>query len=591
MAKKRVYEIAKELGVPTKELITTLAELGMEGLRAVNAVEEEEAEVIRDLFQESQAKVNSAEQEQTVAEEAPPAEEESLGKEPRRKAPQKGDPRPPVVAVLGHIDHGKTTLLDAVRRAHVAAGEAGGITQSIGAYQARIGERAITFVDTPGHKAFTAMRARGAQVTDIAVLVVAADDGVMAQTVEAIDHIKAAQVPMLVAINKTDKAQGNLDRIRQELAQHGFNPEDWGGDTIMDPMSALNGEGVDDLLEMILLVADMEDFRGEPAGELDATVIESHVDPARGPVATVIVKNGTLKARDCIVVGSTWGRIRALLDHQGHQVPAAGPGTPVQIMGLNDVPEAGERVEAFPDQKKAKREVSARQLAEQAQRQTVRPAMTFEDLLSQAQTENLYVVLKATSTGALEAARGEMNSVEQEGVEIHVLHQGVGGITESDVLLLTAVTEGQPLVLGFGVRVDNKARRAAEGHRIPIRTYDIIYDLTEDVRRAVRRLAGPEYVETKVGEAEVLQLFDIDGIGTVAGCAVTSGRAVRGGAVRVLRNGEGIHTGEIQTLKRFAEDVREVQAGRECGIRVRDFEGVEQGDVLEFYAMEEVQPE
>ncbi len=591
MAKKRVYEIAKELGVPTKELISTLSELGMEGLRALNAVDDEEAEVIRDLFQEGQTQARSAEQGEAAGEDSQSAEPEASAKEIRPKAPQTGDPRPPVVAVLGHIDHGKTTLLDAVRKAHTAEGEAGGITQSIGAYQAEIGERAITFIDTPGHKAFTAMRARGAQVTDIAVLVVAADDGVMAQTVEAIDHIKAAQVPMIVAINKTDKAAGNLDKIRQELAQHGFTPEDWGGETIMVPMSALNGEGVDDLLEMILLVADMEDFRGETAGELGATVIESHIDPALGPVATVIVKNGTLKARDSIVVGSTWGRIRALLDHQGRQVPSAGPGTPVQIMGLNDVPEAGERVESFPDQKKDKREASARRLAEQAQRQTVRPPMTFEDLLSQAQTETLYVVLKATSTGALEAARGEMNSVEQEGVEIQVLHQGVGGITESDVLLLTAVTEGQPLVLGFGVKVDNKARRAAESHRIPIRTYDIIYDLTEDVRRAVRRLAGPEYVETKVGEAEVLQLFDIDGVGTIAGCAVTSGRVIRGGSVRVLRDGEPIHTGEIQTLKRFTDDVREVQSGRECGIRVRDFNDVRQGDTLEIYSMEEVQPE
>ncbi len=589
VGKKRVYEIAKELGVPTKELISTLAELGMAGLRAVNAVEEEEAEVIRELYQESQAKEATAESGEAVTEQE--AQEERATQEPRRKAPQRGDPRPPVVAVLGHIDHGKTTLLDAIRRAHVTQDEAGGITQSIGAYQAEVDGRSVTFIDTPGHKAFTAMRARGAQVTDIAVLVVAADDGVMAQTVEAVDHIKAAQVPMIVAINKVDKASQNLDKVRQELAQLGFTPEDWGGDTIMVPMSALNGEGVDDLLEMVFLVADMEGFRGEPDGELDATVIESHIDLARGPLATVIVKNGTLKNRDHVVVGSTWGRIRALLGHHGRQVNSAGPSTPVQIMGLNDVPEPGEKVEWFPDQKKAKREASARQMAEQADRPMVRPAMTFEDLLSQAQTESLYVVLKATSAGALEAARGEMNTVEQEGVEIQVLHAGVGAITESDLALLTAVTEGQPLVLGFGVKVDNKARRVAETRSIPIRTYDIIYDLTEDVRRAVRRLAGPEYVETKVGEAEVLQLFEIDGVGAIAGCAVTSGRAIRGGLVKVRRDGETIHSGEIQSLKRFVQDVREVQAGRECGIRVRDFDDVQQGDVLEIYAMEEVHPE
>jgi len=567
-----------------------LAELGMEGLRAVNAVEEEEAEVIRDLFLEGQGQPSSDEAQESGADEATP-EEQAPAAEPRRKAPQVGDPRPPVVAVLGHIDHGKTTLLDGIRRAHVVEGEPGGITQSIGAYQAQVGERTITFLDTPGHKAFTAMRARGAQVTDIAVLVVAADDGVMAQTVEAIDHIKAAQLPILVAINKTDKAPQNVDRVKQELTQHGFVPEDWGGDTVMVPISALNGEGVEDLLEMLLLVADMEDFRGEPAGELQATVIESHIDTARGPLATVIVKNGTLRARDCVVVGTTWGRIRALIDHRGEQTPSAGPGTPVQIMGLENVPDAGERLEVFPDQKKAKREASARQLAEEAQRQPGRATMTFEDLLAQAQTENLYVVLKATSMGALEAARGEMNSVEQEGVDIQVLHGGVGAITESDVALLSAVDTGQPLVLGFAVKVDNKARRAAEIRGIPIRTYDIIYDLTEDVRRAVRRLAGPEYVEKKVGEAEVLQLFDIDGVGRIAGCAVTSGRVIRGAIVKVRRNDEIIHNGELQTLKRFAQDVREVESGRECGIRVRDFDEVQQGDVLEIYSMEEVQPE
>lgn len=587
VAKKRVYEIARELGVPTKELISTLADLGMEGLRAVHAVEDEEVEVIRELIEEHQSK----EAEAPAADEAAPETEEEAPPAPRPRIKQTGDPRPPVVAVLGHIDHGKTTLLDAIRRAHVTEGEAGGITQSIGAYQANVNDRLITFIDTPGHKAFTAMRARGALVTDIAVLVVAADDGVMAQTVEASDHVKAANVPVIVAVNKVDKAPQNLDKVRNELAQLGYTPEDWGGDTITVPLSALNGEGVDDLLEMILLTADMEDFRGDPKAELLATVIEAHMDPARGPVATVVVKNGMMKERDVVVVGTTWGRIRALLDHQGNRVPSVGPGTPVQIMGLNDVPEAGEQVEAFPNQNKAKREASARHMAEQAQRQTVRPMLTFEDLLSQVETQKLYVVLKATSMGALEAARGELSTVEQEGVEIQVLHAGVGNITESDVLLLSAVTDGQPMVLGFAVKVDSKSRKSAESRGIPIRTYDIIYDLTDDVRRAVRRLAGPEYVETKVGEAEVLKLFEIDSVGTIAGCAVTAGRVLRSSTVHVIRDGERIHTGEIGTLKRFAQDVREVQSGKECGIRIRDYDEVREGDVLEFYAMEEVHPE
>ncbi len=587
MAKKRVYEIARELGLPTKELISTLADLGMEGLRAVHAVEDEEAEVIRELIEEHQSK----EAEAPADDEVEPETEEEVPTTPRPRVKQTGDPRPPVVAVLGHIDHGKTTLLDAIRRAHVTEGEAGGITQSIGAYQAQVNDRLITFIDTPGHKAFTAMRARGALVTDIAVLVVAADDGVMAQTVEASDHLKAANVPVIIAVNKVDKAPQNLDKLRNELAQLGYTPEDWGGNTITVPLSALNGEGVDDLLEMILLTADMEDFRGDAKADLVATVIEAHIDPGRGPVATVVVKNGMLKERDVVVVGTTWGRIRALLDHQGNRVPSAGPGTPVQIMGLNDVPEAGEQLEPFANQHMAKREAAARHMAEQARRQIVRPMLTFEDLLSQEETQKLYVVLKATSMGALEAARGELNTVEQEGVEIQVLHAGVGNITESDVLLLSAVTEGQPMVLGFAVKVDGKSRKAAESRGIPIRAYDIIYDLTDDVRRAVRRLAGPEYVESKIGEAQILKLFEIDSIGTIAGCAVTAGRVQRDSATRVLRDGEVIHTGDIATLKRFAQDVREVQSGKECGIRIRDFDEVREGDVLEFYAMEEVHPD
>ncbi len=581
VSKKRVYEIARELDVPSKDLISALAEMGMEGLRAVNTVEDEEAELIRELYLEHQQR-------------APAPEAAEAEAEPERpKAPRTvGDPRPPIVAVLGHIDHGKTTLLDAIRRAHVADEEAGGITQSIGAYQAMVDGRPITFIDTPGHKAFTAMRARGAQVTDIAVLVVAADDGVMAQTLEALDHIRAAGVPIIVAINKVDKAAQNLDKVKQELAKVGLNPEEWGGDTITVPMSALNNEGVDDLLEMIVLVADMEDIRGEPAGSLEATVIESHLDPGMGPVATVIVRNGTLRERDIIVVGAAWGRIRALMDHRGQRLKEAGPGTPAQVLGLSDVADAGDRVERVASQSEAKRLAGSRQQAAREQRQTARPLMTFEDLLEQKETVKLYLVLKASSAGALEAARSEVASIEQlEGVEVQVLHEGVGGITESDVLLLSTVSEGRPLVLGFGVKVDNKAKQAAESRGIPIRTYDIIYDLTEDVSRAVRRLAGPELVETKVGEAEVLQIFDIESVGRVVGCAVRSGRVVRSGTVRVLRDGEFIHAGGIATLRRFTQDVREVQSGRECGIRLRDFDEVKVGDVLEIYTLEEVHPE
>jgi len=581
LSKKRVYEVARELGVPTKELIETLAEMGMPGLKAVNTVEEEEAEVIRELFEEHKGK--------TAAAQAPKEAEPAAAAPAKEKKPKTGVPRPPVVAVLGHIDHGKTTLLDTIRKTHVTQEEAGGITQSIGAYQAEVDGRLITFIDTPGHKAFTSMRARGAQVTDIAVLVVAADDGVMAQTLEAIDHIKAAGVPMIVAINKIDKPEANVDRVMQELAQIGYTPEDWGGDTITVPVSALTGQGVQDLLEMILLVAEMEDIRGDPKGELDATVIESHMDSARGPVATVIVKNGTLRERDIVVVGTTWGRIRALHDHQGKRLKEAGPGTPVQILGLEDVPPAGERVELVKKPNQAKALVEERRRAALEQRRVARPLMTFEDLLQAAERKKLVVVLKAESVGALDAARLELGTVEAEGVDLDVLHAGVGPITESDVLLAASVEDAQPLVVGFGVKVDPKARRAADERGIPVRTYDIIYDLTQDIERAMRRLLGPEYVEVKVGEAEVLKTFDIDGVGRVAGCVVRSGKVVRGARVKVLRLGEEVFAGEIGSLKRFARDVREVQAGRECGIRIRDHDDVQVGDVLEIYTLEEVQ--
>ncbi len=572
MTKKRVYEVARELGVSSKEVLEALGELGMTGLRAVSTLSDEDAQLLQEFFREKGAPVV----------EAPPAPEPPPPPKP------KGVPRPPVVAVLGHIDHGKTTLLDTIRKTRVAAGEAGGITQSIGAYQATFHGRAITFIDTPGHRAFTAMRARGAQITDIAVLVVAADDGVMAQTMEAIDHIKAAGVPMIVAINKMDKPGANKDRVVQDLAKLGFTPEEWGGSTIMVPLSALTGQGVDDLLEMILLVADMEGFSGDPDGELEAMVIESSLDPARGPLATVIVKNGTLRERDAIVVGSAYGRIRALLDHRGERLPAAPPGTPALVLGLSAVPPAGERVERVADPTEARRIAEARERAAVEARRGTRSPRTFEDLLQAAQTKKLVVVLKAATAGGLEAARHELGNLKADGVELEILHAGIGPVTESDVLLASAEQDMQPLIVGYAVRVEGKAARLAEARGVPVRTYDIIYDLALDVERALKRLLGPELREVKVGEAEVLKTFDIDGVGRVAGCSVRSGRVVRGAKVRAYRNGEEVFVGEIASLKRFADDVREVQAGRECGIRIRDWNSVQPGDVLEIYTVEEV---
>jgi translation initiation factor IF-2 len=568
LAKKRVYELARELGMPTRELISALEKLGMPNLSAFHVIRDEEVEVIRGLLSEQEAEVS-----------VKPAEEKPA---PRAK------PRPPVVAVLGHIDHGKTTLLDRIRKTHIAAEEPGGITQSIGAYQAQVDGKLITFIDTPGHRAFTAMRARGAKVTDIAILVVAADDGVMAQTLEALDHIKAAGVPMIVAINKIDKPEAKPERVKQELANLGYIPEDWGGNTIMIPISALTGQGVDELLEMILLVAEMEGISGDPEGELEAVVIESHMDPQKGPVATAIVKNGTLRERDVVVVGTAWGRIRALLDHQGKRIPEAGPGTPVQILGLSDVPQAGEKVERVGSPKEAEEIVEKRLEAEREKKLSLRAPLSLEQLLTEAQKKKLVLIIKAQTFGALEAIKLELGTIEQEGVELEILHAGVGQISESDVLLAAAETQGQPLILGFGVKVDPKAQKLAEQKGIPIRTYDIIYDLTLDVQRALRRLLGPEIREVKVGEAEVLKVFNIAGVGRVAGCAVRSGRIVRGGKVRVLRKGAEVFVGEIASLKRFAEDVKEVREGFECGVRIGNFDDVREGDILEVYVREEV---
>jgi len=593
LARKRVYEIARELGITSRELLKVLAELGMEGLRAVSTVSEEEAQVIKDLLLEHAGKAEApgkpgregteagaeeaAQEEAPQAVEAPPAEE------------KKGVPRPPVVAVLGHIDHGKTTLLDTIRKTRVAEREAGGITQSIGAYQVEYNGRTITFIDTPGHRAFTAMRARGAQVTDIAILVVAADDGVMAQTVEAIDHIKAAGVPMIVAINKIDKPNANPDKVRQQLADMGFVPEEWGGDTIMVHISALKGDGVDELLEMILLVADLRDIRADPGGELEAWVIESHLDPSRGPVATVIVKNGTLRVRDVIVVGTTWGRIRALVDHRGKQIKEATPGMPAQILGLSEVPQPGERVERVKSPKEAEKIVSQRREAQRKPPEARFPR-TFEELFAQKEKKRLKLVLKAATVGALEAAKLELGTIRIENVDIELLHAGVGPITESDILLAASVEEGEPLVVGFGVRVDPKAKRAIEQYGIPVRTYEIIYDLIQDIERAGKRLLGPQYVETKVGEAEVLRTFKVSGVGVVAGCRVRSGKVIRNGKVKVIRDGEEIFTGEIASLKHFAQDVQEMKEGQECGIRIRDFDKVKPGDVLEVYEVKVIQP-
>ncbi len=582
VTRKRIYTIAHELGITSKELIQKLEEMGMPGLKAANTVDEEEYALIVNLYKEETAPPKKEEKPQQEAkakeEEAAPTAE---------KTQKRGVPRPPIVSVLGHIDHGKTTLLDAIRHSRVAAKEAGGITQKIGAYQAEINGQKITFIDTPGHKAFTGMRARGAQATDIAVLVVAADDGVMAQTVEAIDHIRAAGIPMIVAINKIDKPNADVTKVMNDLAKQGLTPEDWGGDTITVPISALKGEGIDDLLEMILLVAEMEDIRAEPNGPLEAIIIESHLSKGRGPVATAVIRNGTLRERDCIVAGTTYGRVKALIDETGKRVREAGPGKAVEILGLEEVPPVGTKVEVEKNLNAAKRLAAARQTAAARPRRS-RATMSVEDLFREAAEEDkLQLIVKAASTGALEAVRREIEGMSGDEVKVEFIHTGVGTISESDVLLAASVT-GNCLIIGFGVKPDPKAVRLAEQEGVSILTYDIIYDLLDEIERAIKRILGPEYKEVRLGEAEVRDVFKVPA-GIVAGCYVTDGKIVRNGKVRVMRNGAEVHTGEIASLRRFNDDVREVQAGRECGIRIKDFEDVRIGDRLVVFTVEEVQ--
>ena len=580
MTRKRIYEIAKEFGVTSKELISKLEEMGMPGLKAANSVDEEEYGLIVNLYQEetvTEPKTLTAEA--TVSVQAAEKEE--------KEEEKSGSLRPPIVSVLGHIDHGKTTLLDTIRNSHVTAKEVGGITQGVAAYQADLDGQTITFIDTPGHKAFTGMRARGAKATDIAVLVVAADDGIMEQTVEAIDHIHAAGIPMIVAINKIDKPNADIDRVMQDLTKHGLTPEVWGGDTITVSISALKGDNIDDLLEMVLLVAEMENLRADPGGELEAVIIESHLAKGRGPVATAIVKNGTLHEKDIIVAGSTWGRVRAMTDDTGARINEAGPGKAVEILGLQNVPHVGTMIEVHKSQSSAKSAAATQKGLEAAPRRS-RAKMSVEDLFREAmEAEKLRLVLKASSTGALEAAKREVEGIGVEGIKVEFLHTGVGPISEGDVLLASSIAE-DCVVVGFGVKADGKVSKLAERSGVIILTYDIIYDLLNEIERALKSMLAPEYEEEHMGEAEVREVFKIPD-GVVAGCYVTDGKIERKAKVRVLREDKELFVGEILSLHRFTENVREVQNGRECGIRIKDFNDIQPGDRLAVFTLKEIE--
>jgi translation initiation factor IF-2 len=500
-------------------------------------------------------------------------------------------PRPPVVTVMGHVDHGKTLLLDKIRKTNVVAGEAGGITQHIGAYQVSWKGKHIAFLDTPGHEAFTAMRARGAKVTDIVILVVAADDGVMPQTIEAINHAKAAEVPIIVAVNKIDKADANPDRVLQQIAEHGLVPEKWGGDTIVCEVSALQGFGIDELLEQVLLVAELEELEARPTGRASGTVLEANLEVGRGPVATIMIQDGLLRVGDPVVAGATYGKVKALINDQGKQVKEAGPSTPVQVLGFSEPPFAGDEVRVATDL------TNARNLAE-ARAQRVRmvghqpiaatSGARLEDLFEQIQrgeSATLNLVLKADVQGSLEACTESLRKLEREDVKLVIVHRGVGGITENDVQLAKASTA---TIIGFNVRPDRRSRDMAEAEGVEIRTYEIIYKLIEEIEAAMLGLLSPVFEEVVTGEAEVREVIRVPKVGAIAGCYVREGVVTRGSKVRFLREDTIIWKGTITSLRRFKDDAREVNAGYECGIGLSDYQDLKEGDIIETFEEREI---
>ncbi len=499
------------------------------------------------------------------------------------------EPRSPVVVVMGHVDHGKTSLLDAIRSTNVIDTEAGGITQHIGAYRVRVNDRKITFLDTPGHEAFTAMRARGAQVTDIAIIVVAADDGIMPQTIEAINHAKAANVGIVVAINKIDREGANPDRIKQELTEHGLVPEDWGGDTICVEISAKKRINIEDLLEMVILVADMRDLKANPNRKAKGTVIEAKLDKGRGPVASILVQNGTLRIGDTVVAGTAVGHIRAMLDDKGRQVKKAGPSVPVEILGLDEVPEGGDLFYAVENERMAKSVVEKRKQKAKEERIGLKSVVTLDDFfdkVKEGQVKDLNIVIKADVNGSVEAVKQSLVKLSNDEVRVNVIHSGVGAIRESDVMLAYA---SNAIIVGFNVRPDAGAASSAEAQGVDIRTYRVIYNAIEEIEAAMKGMLEPTYKEQVTGHAEIRQTFKVSGVGTIAGCYVTDGSIMRNSQVRIVRDGIVVHEGMLASLKRFKDDAKEVASGYECGLSIEKFNDIKEGDVVEGFNMVEVE--
>ncbi|MDI6602442.1 MAG: translation initiation factor IF-2 [Thermoanaerobacteraceae bacterium] len=674
LGKIRVYELSKELGIPSKDLISQLSELGVDVKNHMSTLEDAEVEMIRDLFNISKKEVKPEEdilsknnkQENSNNKNRTKKISNGRMREPEKKLLKKikipstvsikdfselsgikvndilkyllsigissninsridyetaaiigqkhgidveleeiqdieslyltekpdteeeMEPRPPVITVMGHVDHGKTTLLDAIRKTNVTASEAGGITQHIGAYTVELNNKKIVFIDTPGHEAFTSMRARGAQITDIVVLVVAADDGVMPQTIEAINHAKAANVPIIVAVNKIDKPNANPDRVKQELTEYGLIPEEWGGDTIFVPISALKKQGINDLLEMILLLADLLDLKANPNKSASGIIIEARLDKGMGPVTTVLVQNGTLNVGDVIISGTSYGRVRALIDDKGRRVKKATPSIPVSVLGLSEVPNVGDKFYVVADEKIAKEISDYRKDKLRQEHYNYSNRISFDQLFNQIQEgkiKDFNIVLKGDVQGSVEAIKQSLLRLSNEEVRVNIIHDGVGAISETDVMLASA---SNAIVIGFNVVADAKARTLAVKEKVEMRTYRIIYELLDEIDSAMKGMLAPEIKEVILGRVEVRQVFKVPGAGIVAGSYVLDGKVTRNAHVRIIRNGTIINEDKISSLKRFKDDVREVAQGYECGIGLEHFNDIKVGDIFEIYTFEEI---
>jgi translation initiation factor IF-2 len=574
----QLQALAQRMSLKATDVLMKLMELGVSGVHINSTLDADTAAVLASEFNYEVENVARSEDE-IVGDARGEFEDKAVDRQHR----------PPVVTVMGHVDHGKTSLLDKIRESDVVAGEAGGITQHIGAYRVDTKQGTVVFLDTPGHEAFTAMRARGAQATDIVILVVAADDGVMPQTKEAVNHAQAANVPIVVAVNKIDKPEANPDTVKNELAALGLQPEDWGGETIFIPCSAITGQGIDALLENVLLQAEMLELKANPSIPAEGVVLEAYLDRGRGPVANVLIRDGSLDTGDYVVAGGSWGRVRAMTDDRGKQLAAAGPATPVEVLGLAELPAAGDLFYEVTDQRRAQEVAGARKkpgMATAAPLGGLRGLDQLQALMQSGDVRELRLVVKADVQGSVEALQGSLTDLATEKVKVNVIHTGVGGITENDVMLASA---SQAIVLGFNVRPQGKASSTAKKEGVEIRTYNVIYEAIDDVKAAMKGLLAPKVVEAELGKAEVRQTFGIPKVGTIAGCMVLEGKINRGARARLVRDGVVVWEGPMGSLRRFKEDVKEVQAGMECGIGLQGFNDVKEQDVIECYEEKQVE--